>query len=112
MHARVQRCTRSDRAQDGTQTSRHKGYGSAPATAVITGDTHGSIIEAISKVIDPALIGGEMQSPGVLQACLGQLAGRGPLLPLGRVVGFRDLFIKRKEVVNYPQPKHTHRQQI
>jgi len=27
----------------------HIGYGSAPATAVITGDTHGSIIEAISK---------------------------------------------------------------
>ena len=33
------------------------GYGSAPATAVITGDTHGSIIEAISKVMSPALIG-------------------------------------------------------
>ena len=33
------------------------GYGSAPATAVITGDTHGSIIEAISKVISPALTG-------------------------------------------------------
>jgi len=61
---------------------------------------------------NPALIGGEMQAPGLLQACLGQLACRGPLLPLGRVVGFRDLFIKRKEVVNYPQPKHTHRQQI
>ncbi|MBT8074434.1 MAG: dipeptide epimerase [Xanthomonadales bacterium] len=35
----------------------HTGYGSAPATAVITGDTHGSIIEAISKVMAPALIG-------------------------------------------------------
>ena len=35
----------------------HIGYGSAPATAVITGDTHGSIIEAISKIIGPALIG-------------------------------------------------------
>lgn len=35
----------------------HCGYGSAPATAVITGDTHGSIIEALSKVIGPALIG-------------------------------------------------------
>jgi L-alanine-DL-glutamate epimerase-like enolase superfamily enzyme len=34
-----------------------KGYGSAPATAVITGDTHGSIIEAISKVISPRLVG-------------------------------------------------------
>lgn len=35
----------------------HTGYGSAPATAVITGDTHGSIIEALGKVIGPALIG-------------------------------------------------------
>lgn len=33
------------------------GYGSAPATAVITGETHGSIIEAIDKVIAPAVIG-------------------------------------------------------
>jgi o-succinylbenzoate synthase len=35
----------------------HTGYGSAPATAVITGETHGSIIEAISTVIGPGLIG-------------------------------------------------------
>ena len=35
----------------------HTGYGSAPATAVITGDTHGSIIEAIGKFMSPALIG-------------------------------------------------------
>ena len=38
----------------------HTGYGSAPATAVITGDTHGSIIEAIRKVIGPAIIGREI----------------------------------------------------
>ena len=31
----------------------HVGYGEAPATAVITGDTHGSIIEAIRKIIAP-----------------------------------------------------------
>src|SRR6187551_3585461 len=37
--------------------SGHIGYGEAPATAVITGDTHGSIIEAISKFIAPRLIG-------------------------------------------------------
>jgi o-succinylbenzoate synthase len=35
----------------------HVGYGEAPATAVITGDTHGSIISAISKFITPRLIG-------------------------------------------------------
>ncbi|MDR0181422.1 dipeptide epimerase [Lysobacter arvi] len=38
----------------------HVGYGEAPATAVITGDTHGSIIEAISKFIAPRLIGQEI----------------------------------------------------
>jgi o-succinylbenzoate synthase len=40
--------------------SGHVGYGEAPATAVITGDTHGSIIEAISKIIRPRLIGQEI----------------------------------------------------
>ncbi|UTA52635.1 dipeptide epimerase [Lysobacter soli] len=34
----------------------HVGYGEAPATAVITGDTHGSIVEAINKFIAPRLI--------------------------------------------------------
>ena len=38
----------------------HIGYGEAPATAVITGDTHGSIIEAIKKFISPRLIGEEI----------------------------------------------------
>jgi o-succinylbenzoate synthase len=37
--------------------SGHVGYGEAPATAVITGDTHGSIVSAINKFIAPRLIG-------------------------------------------------------
>src|SRR5918994_4347575 len=36
------------------------GYGEAPATAVITGETHGSIVEAIRKFIAPRLIGEEI----------------------------------------------------
>ena len=36
------------------------GYGEAAATAVITGDTHGSIIEVISKLIAPRLVGMEV----------------------------------------------------
>ena len=40
----------------------HVGYGEAPATAVITGDTHGSIIEAIHKIIAPRLIGQEISN--------------------------------------------------
>ncbi len=35
----------------------HVGHGGAPATAVITGDTHGSIVEAIKKFIAPRLLG-------------------------------------------------------
>jgi len=37
--------------------SGHVGYGEAAATAVITGDTHGSIIEAVGRIIAPRLIG-------------------------------------------------------
>ncbi|MET0290322.1 MAG: dipeptide epimerase, partial [Pseudoxanthomonas sp.] len=40
--------------------SGHVGHGEAPATAVITGDTHGSIIEAIGTYIRPRLIGQEI----------------------------------------------------
>ena len=43
-----------------TTDTGHVGYGEAPATAVITGDTHGSIIEAIRKFISPRLIGEEI----------------------------------------------------
>ncbi|KAF1712601.1 dipeptide epimerase [Pseudoxanthomonas kalamensis DSM 18571] len=38
------------------------GYGEAPATAVITGDTHGSIVEAIDKIIRPRLIGQDVSN--------------------------------------------------
>lgn len=40
----------------GTDTG-HTGYGEAPATAVITGDTHGSIVEAIRHYIWPRVSG-------------------------------------------------------
>jgi o-succinylbenzoate synthase len=40
----------------------HVGYGEAPATAVITGDTHGSIVEAIRTYIAPRLIGEDVSN--------------------------------------------------
>jgi len=40
----------------------HRGFGSAPATAVITGETHGSIIEAIRTVIMPAIEGESIEN--------------------------------------------------
>ncbi|HPN80666.1 dipeptide epimerase [Dokdonella sp.] len=42
--------------------SGHVGYGEAPATAVITGDTHGSIVEAIRHYISPRLIGHDISN--------------------------------------------------
>ncbi|CAN5603813.1 dipeptide epimerase [soil metagenome] len=38
----------------------HVGYGAAAATAVITGDTHGSIVDAIRSYLVPRLIGREI----------------------------------------------------
>jgi len=50
------------------------GYGEAPATAVITGDTHGSIVEAIRKFIRPRLIGEDISNlnriTGLIQGAL------------------------------------------
>lgn len=40
--------------------SGESGWGGAPATAVITGDTHGSIVEAIERYIAPRLLGCEV----------------------------------------------------
>jgi L-alanine-DL-glutamate epimerase-like enolase superfamily enzyme len=40
-----------------TSDSGHKGYGSAPSAAVITGETHDSIIAAIRTSIFPAILG-------------------------------------------------------
>jgi o-succinylbenzoate synthase len=40
-----------------TTDTGHTGYGEAPATAVITGDTHGSIVEAIRHYIWPRVVG-------------------------------------------------------
>ena len=40
----------------------HQGYGSAPATAVITGETHGSIIEAIRTMIAPSIMGEDIRN--------------------------------------------------
>jgi len=57
----------------GTDTG-HTGYGSAPATAVITGETHGSIIEAVSKFIAPTVMGREIanlnQLTNRIQKCI------------------------------------------
>ncbi len=50
------------------------GYGSAPATPVITGDTHESITYAIDKLIGPRIIGMEVENIHaichIIQSCI------------------------------------------
>ncbi|MBW3550745.1 MAG: dipeptide epimerase [Proteobacteria bacterium] len=54
--------------------SGHIGYGEAPATAVITGDTHGSIVEAIRHYLTPRLLGEDIADlnriTGLIQASM------------------------------------------
>ncbi len=54
--------------------SGHTGYGEAPATAPITGDTHGSIVAAIEHFIKPRLIGEDIADlnrlTGLIQGAL------------------------------------------
>jgi L-alanine-DL-glutamate epimerase-like enolase superfamily enzyme len=54
----------------------HTGYGSAPATPQITGDTHASIIAALRDPIGAALLGGDTQDlPALLARVQGALPG-------------------------------------
>jgi o-succinylbenzoate synthase len=42
------------------------GYGAAPATPVITGDTHGSVFYAIDKIIGPQILGRHIEDLNVI----------------------------------------------
>jgi L-alanine-DL-glutamate epimerase-like enolase superfamily enzyme len=57
-----------------TTDTGHVGYGEAPATAVITGDTHGSIVDAIRNVIGPRILGQDVANlnriTGLVQGAL------------------------------------------
>lgn len=51
------------------------GYGSAPATAMITGETHASIIEALSRHIAPRVIGRDISElPALLDTVANAMA--------------------------------------
>lgn len=50
------------------------GFGEAPPTAVITGDTHGSILSAIEEFIAPAIIGMEIENlDGIMKKLHGSI---------------------------------------
>lgn len=70
----------------------HKGYGEAPPTAVITGDTHGSIIEAIRTLIRPKLIGMKVENLNDILATISQSAVRNSSAKAAVEIAVYDLF--------------------
>ena len=52
----------------------HTGYGEAPATAVITGDTHGSIVEAIRQELVDFIAMTTRGAGGIVRTVLGRVA--------------------------------------
>ena len=63
-------CSVEDTVVRITTDTGHVGYGEAPPTAVITGDTNDSIRGAINEVISKALIGLEIENIELVMECL------------------------------------------
>lgn len=79
----------------------HTGFGEAPATAAITGETCGSIIAAISGVIAPRLIGGRIDDFNLLlQRVHGALAHNSSAKAAVEIALF-DLFAQRHDAPLY-----------
>lgn len=68
------------------------GYGEAPATAIITGDTHGSIIEAIRTCIAPRLIGEEIANLNRLTLLIQTALENNPSAKAAVEIAIYDLF--------------------
>ena len=72
----------------------HVGYGSAAATALVTGDTHGGSLDAVRHYLAPGLIGEEVENFNVLtgrvQAALHDLFGQRYAAPTYQLLGGGD----------------------
>ncbi|HCH0556463.1 MULTISPECIES: dipeptide epimerase [Pseudoxanthomonas] len=75
--------------------SGHTGHGEAAATAVITGDTHGSIIEAIRHFIAPRLIGQDIANLNHLTALVQSAMERNTSAKAAVEIALYDLWAQR-----------------
>ncbi len=73
----------------------HTGYGEAAATAVITGDTHGSIIAAIDTFIKPRLIGQDIANLNHLTALVQSSMERNTSAKAAVEIALYDLWAQR-----------------
>ncbi len=72
-----------------------EGFGEAPPTAVITGDTKGSILTAVRDFIRPALIGMEIENPEAIFRKLDACVVRNTSAKAAVDMAIYDLFAKR-----------------
>ena len=68
------------------------GHGEAPATAVITGDTHGSIVAAIRHYIGPRLIGEDITDLNRITGLIQSSMERNPSAKAAVEIAVYDLF--------------------
>jgi o-succinylbenzoate synthase len=79
----------------------HEGYGEAPPTAAVTGETNTSVIAAICEYIKPAIVGMEIEN---LEAVLRRLNGaieKNTSAKAAVDMALYDLFAKRHEIPLY-----------
>jgi len=79
----------------------HIGYGEAAATAVITGDTHGAIVAAISTVIAPRLIGRELADFNALTRLVQTALERNTSAKAAVEIALYDLFAQLHDAPLY-----------
>lgn len=72
--------------------SAHVGYGEAAPTALITGDTRGAIVGAISEVIAPRLVGREIADLNALTALVQSALARNTSAKAAVEIALYDLF--------------------
>lgn len=79
----------------------HTGYGEAAATAQITGDTHGSIVEAIERYIKPRLIGQEIANLNRITSLVQSSMERNTSAKAAVEIAIYDLWAQRYDAPLY-----------
>jgi L-alanine-DL-glutamate epimerase-like enolase superfamily enzyme len=73
----------------------HVGYGSAAATALVTGDTHGGSLDAVRHYLAPGLVGEEVENFNVLTGRVQAALERNTSAKAAVDIALHDLFGQR-----------------
>ena len=79
----------------------HVGYGSAAATALVTGDTHGGSLDAVRHYLAPGLVGEEVENFNVLTGRVQAALERNTSAKAAVDIALHDLFGQRYGAPTY-----------